>query len=73
MSREPPLPWAWSPFSKATSSSASQLLAGLGLARSSGAEEWIGQASFSMGVVEQDRGRPDLAGPILPPLASRFW
>lgn len=41
----------------------SQLLEGLELARSYGAEEWIGQASFSMGVVEQDRGRPEAALP----------
>ncbi|HET9662181.1 MAG TPA: LuxR C-terminal-related transcriptional regulator [Thermomicrobiales bacterium] len=38
-----------------------QLLAGLKLARNLGAQSWIGQASFSMGVVAQDRGDPETA------------
>lgn len=48
------------------------LLAGLDLARASGAEEWIGQASFSMGVVEQDRGRPELALPYFEAARASF-
>ena len=49
-----------------------QLLAGLELARASGAEEWIGQASFSMGVVEQDRGRPEVALPYFAAAREAF-
>jgi non-specific serine/threonine protein kinase len=40
-----------------------QLEAGLELAGDLGAESWIGQASFSMGVVAQDRGDPAAAIP----------
>ena len=50
----------------------SRLLAGLELARESGAEEWIGQASFSMGVVEQDRGRPETAMPYFAAARASF-
>lgn len=49
-----------------------RLLAGLELARQSGAEEWIGQASFSMGVVEQDRGRPEVALPYFAEAREAF-
>ncbi|MEZ4532526.1 MAG: NB-ARC domain-containing protein, partial [Thermomicrobiales bacterium] len=48
------------------------LLAGLDLARKSGAEEWVGQASFSMGVVEQDRGRPEAALPFFESARASF-
>jgi predicted ATPase/DNA-binding CsgD family transcriptional regulator len=50
----------------------SQLLAGLALARDTDATEWIGQASFSMGVVEQDRGRPDVALPYFESARASF-
>jgi len=50
----------------------SRLLDGLELARASGAEEWIGQASFSMGVVEQDRGRPEAAHPYFAAARASF-
>jgi DNA-binding CsgD family transcriptional regulator/tetratricopeptide (TPR) repeat protein len=49
-----------------------QLLAGLELARASGAEAWIGQASFSLGVVEQDRGRPERALPYFEAARQAF-
>ncbi|MEZ4530998.1 MAG: response regulator transcription factor, partial [Thermomicrobiales bacterium] len=45
---------------------------GLDLARKSGAEEWVGQASFSMGVVEQDRGRPEAALPFFESARASF-
>ncbi len=49
-----------------------QLLTGLELARVSGAEEWFGQASFSMGVLEQDRGQPELARPYFAAARESF-
>lgn len=50
----------------------SQLRAGLELAKSAGAGEWIGQASFSMGVVEQDRGHPEAALPYFQTARESF-
>lgn len=48
------------------------LYSGLELARSTGQEDWIGQASFSLGVVEQDRGNPGSALPLFAAARTSF-